>query len=93
VKIDIPQVLVHLRSRVVEEGSSPRGERAAMRALAWTLADERRYERAQRAARVLARRFAHDGLITRLPRLGAWTDTRDLRSIPPQTFREWWESR
>jgi L-lactate dehydrogenase complex protein LldF len=93
VKIDIPQVLVHLRSRVVDEASPPLGERAAMRALAWTLAHERRYERAQRAARVLASPFAHDGLITRLPGLGAWTDTRDLRRVPRQTFREWWESR
>jgi L-lactate dehydrogenase complex protein LldF len=93
VKIDIPQVLVHLRSRVVDEASPPRGERAAMRALAWTLGHERRYERAQRAARRLARPFARDGLITRLPGLGAWTNTRDLRSVPQQTFREWWESR
>jgi L-lactate dehydrogenase complex protein LldF len=93
VKIDIPQVLVHLRGRVVDEASPPRGERAVMRALAWTLADRRRYERAQRAGRALARPFARDGLITRLPGLGAWTNTRDLRSVPQQTFREWWESR
>ena len=93
VKIDIPRVLVHLRGRVVEETRQPAGERAAMRALAWTFADTRRYERAQRAARIGTRPFARDGLLTRLPGLGAWTATRDLRPIPAQTFREWWRSR
>ena len=93
VKIDIPRVLVHLRGRVVAEGGAPRGEHTAMRALAWTFADERRYERAQRLARAASRPFARDGLIARLPGLGAWTETRDLPAVPRQTFREWWGSR
>jgi L-lactate dehydrogenase complex protein LldF len=48
VKIDIPQVLVHLRGRVVRETvgrADP--ERLAMRALAHAFSDERRFERAQ----------------------------------------------
>ena len=93
VKIDIPRVLVHLRGRAVEEGNGPRGERSAMRALAWTFADERRYERAQRLGRAASRPFARDGLIARLPGLGAWTDTRDLPAPPRPSFREWWSSR
>ena len=93
VKIDIPRVLVHLRGRVVAEGGAPRGEHTAMRALAWTFADERRYQRAQRLARAASRPFARDGLIARLPGLGAWTETRDLPAVPRQTFREWWGSR
>jgi L-lactate dehydrogenase complex protein LldF len=93
VKIDIPRVLVHLRGRAVEEGNGARGERSAMRALAWTFADERRYERAQRLGRAASRPFARDGLIARLPGLGAWTDTRDLPAPPRPSFREWWSSR
>ena len=93
VKIDIPRVLVHLRGLAVEEGNGPRGERSAMRALAWTFADERRYERAQRLGRAASRPFARDGLIARLPGLGAWTDTRDLPAPPRPSFREWWSSR
>jgi L-lactate dehydrogenase complex protein LldF len=93
VKIDIPRILVHLRGRVVEEGAAPRGEPTAMKALAWTFADARRYERAQQAARVGGRPFVRDGLIARLPGLGAWTKTRDLRPVPRQTFREWWSAR
>jgi L-lactate dehydrogenase complex protein LldF len=93
VKIDIPEVLIHLRARVIEEGQSDLGERGAMRALAWMFAEPRRYERAQRLARVTGRPFARDGLVKRLPGLGAWTDSRDLRSVPKQTFREWWNAR
>ena len=93
VKIDIPRVLVHLRGRAVEEGNGPRRERSAMHALAWTFADERRYERAQRLGRAASRPFARDGLIARLPGLGAWTDTRDLPAPPRPSFREWWSSR
>jgi L-lactate dehydrogenase complex protein LldF len=93
VKIDIPQVLVHLRGRVVEESRSTTAERTAMRALAWTLADADRFRRAQRLGRTAGRAFVRDGLIRRLPGLGTWTDTRDLRPIARQTFREWWETR
>jgi L-lactate dehydrogenase complex protein LldF len=93
VKIDIPRVLVHLRGLVVEEGETARAERAAMRALGWAFADERRYVRAQRLARAGARPFAHDGLLRHLPGLTSWNETRDLRAPAAQTFREWWASR
>ena len=93
VKIDIPRVLVHLRGRVVAEGASGTGERAAMRALAWTFAGERRYRRAQQLGRAGGRPFARRGHIARLPGLGAWTETRDLPPVPKQTFREWWDRR
>jgi L-lactate dehydrogenase complex protein LldF len=93
VKIDIPRVLVHLRGRVVAEGAAAPAERAAMRALAWTFAGERRYRSAQRAGRAGSRPFSRGGLIHRLPGLGAWTETRDLPPFPKQTFREWWDER
>ncbi len=93
VKIDIPRVLVHLRGRVVEERESARSERAAMKALAWTFADERRYERAQRLGRAGARPFAREGLIRWFPGLRPWTETHDLRPPARQTFREWWAKR
>jgi L-lactate dehydrogenase complex protein LldF len=93
VKIDIPHVLVHLRGRVVEARQSSRAERAAMKALGWTFADERRYERAQRLGRVGARPFARDGVIRSLPGLSAWTETRDLQAPPRQTFRDGWAKR
>jgi L-lactate dehydrogenase complex protein LldF len=86
VKIEIPSILVHLRSRVVDAGKAPRGERSAMRALARILSSRHSYEAAQRAARL--------GSLTPAQRLvaplSAWTASRDLPAAPPQTFRRWW---
>jgi L-lactate dehydrogenase complex protein LldF len=100
VKIDIPGVLVHLRSEIVERDSRSRrhykpGERDLMRAAAAVLCNQRRYELAQRAARLGGRRLARDGRIERqLPGpLAAWTAVRDLPVPPEQTFREWWRAR
>ncbi len=100
VKIDIPGVLLHLRSEIVARGAKggPRlrpGERDVMRAAAAILSNQRRYELAQRTAQLGARRLGRDGLIERqLPGpLSAWTAMRDLPVPPQQTFREWWSAR
>jgi L-lactate dehydrogenase complex protein LldF len=92
VKIDIPRVLVHLRSRVVEstaERRAPTAEQAAMRIVAGAFSTRRRYEAAQRLAR-LGR-----GPLRRLPvgPLAGWTATRELPEVPERTFREWWRGR
>ena len=53
VKIDIPSVLVHLRGRVVrEEKSSLSPEALAMKGMAAAFGSRRRYEGAQRLARL-----------------------------------------
>jgi len=81
VKIDIPAVLLHLRA----ETEKPVAEGAAMRALARIFGNRKLYERAQRVARVGERPARH------LPGpLARWTEVRDLRPLPPETFREWW---
>jgi len=94
VAIDIPTILADLRRRIVERPDASRGERLAMRALAGVFASPRRYEAAQRAGRLGQGPFVHGGAITRLPgALGGWTSSRDLRPLPPQSFREWWRDR
>jgi L-lactate dehydrogenase complex protein LldF len=86
VAIDIPRVLVHLRTRVAEHGTGHRAERAALRAARWMMADPRRFATAER---VLTR--ARRVVPKRLPGVGrAWTDSRELPEIPAQTFRDWW---
>ncbi len=48
----------------------------------------RKYERAQKAARLGA------GPASRLPGpLKAWSEHRELPDFPKQTFREWWRER
>ena len=90
VKIDIPNVLLHLRRKAVEEGARTT-ERALMGSLAWLFGDPRRLEAAQRLGRLAQRPFVRRGLIRRLPGpLGKWTRTRDLRPAPADGFRAWW---
>jgi L-lactate dehydrogenase complex protein LldF len=89
VKIDIPQILVHLRGRVVRESASKVGpERFAMRGLARIFASPRRF----RAANALGRALRIGGRRTRLPGLRVWMKTRDLPTVPEQTFRGWWRA-
>jgi L-lactate dehydrogenase complex protein LldF len=86
VKIDIPSVLLHLRAQAVHTTASS-GERAVMRAAAWTFGAAGRLRFAQRVARLLQRPFVHGGVIRRLPPpLSAWTRSRDLRPVARDGF-------
>jgi L-lactate dehydrogenase complex protein LldF len=94
VKINIPEILIHLRQKIVERGDAPIGERMAMKAAGFALAGAGRLEAAQALARVALWPFARAGRLEYLPPpLRAWTETRDLPAMPPQSFREWWASR
>jgi iron-sulfur cluster protein len=91
VEIDIPRVLVHLRSRVVDSEPAWKPEKAAMRGLFRAFSSARAFERAQRLARLGSRPLSRRGRIERLPwPLSGWTDTRDLPEPPKETFRDWW---
>lgn len=101
VKIDIPEVLVHLRGKIVDKKKRSRGfkdktdpEHIGMRWMGRTFQSRPRYERAQKMARMGQKFFMSDGTISSLPgKLSGWTAMRDLKPIPDQTFREWWRKR
>ena len=85
VKIDIPTVLVHLRGRVVrEEKSKLTPEALAMKGMAAAFGSRRRYEAAQRLARLGRGPLASAAL-------PGWTKMRDLPDPPKDTFRDWWK--
>lgn len=102
VRIDIPEVLVHLRSQVVDahRGGPPKPEAVAMKSASWVLSDARRLGLAERglgvANRVLTRfgrRVLPGGRrgLSRLPWPGSvWTNARDLPAPPRESFRAWW---
>jgi L-lactate dehydrogenase complex protein LldF len=98
VKINIPEVLIHLRNKVVEQKGLS-AEAMAMKAMAAIFRSERRFRAAQRLGRVaeapLVRKDGRgEGWIGWLPGLlGGWTQVRDLQEMPKQTFRDWWEKR
>ncbi len=101
VKINIPEVLVHLRQEEVARAERAPGVRAriqpehvAMRAMARVFASRRLYEAAQRAGRLSQWPLVRDGKIRRLPGpLSGWTSARDLPAVPSQSFRDWWRER
>jgi len=101
VKIDIPKVLLDLRSDVkkteAREGQN-RIEKLAFRAFAWLMTHPRTYEWAARMAASIAP--AGDGKwIRSLPpplNMGpakAWLDQRDLPPSPSMSFREMWRKK
>jgi L-lactate dehydrogenase complex protein LldF len=87
VKIDIPEVLVDLRAKVVDahRGGVPRLEAAAMKGAASTFASSKRLRLAERFARL------GTGVARRLPVASAWTGARDLPDAPAESFRAWWK--
>ncbi len=104
VKINIPEVLIHLRHRVVQgKATGIKGlldpEAIAMRTAGSIFLSERRFRAAQRLGRIAANTLAHDDgagqqWLTFLPGYaGGWTQARDLKALPKQTFREWFEQR
>ena len=95
VKINIPEVLIHLRNRVVHEQKSPLNPEAlAMRAAAAIFMSGSRFAAAQRLGRLAQGPFVSHGWVRNLPgMLSNWTRVRDLRALPQQTFRSWWKQR
>ncbi len=89
VAIDIPEVLVHLREKVADQGGAGhRLERAAMRTATWLLDHPAALNAAERLAS--STRKLHP---KRLPGPGArqWTNSRDLPDLPAEPFRDWWK--
>jgi L-lactate dehydrogenase complex protein LldF len=100
VKINIPEVLIHLRNKVVRQNTAGfmgvfDVEAVAMKTMAMIFRSERRFRAAQRLGRMAESPLAgKDGWIRWLPGiLGGWTQVRDLQEMPKETFRDWWEKR
>lgn len=100
VQINIPEVLIHLRSKVVrKDQESLLGQMGpwniGMKAAAAIFEDGWRLALAQKMGRLGQKPFvAKSGFIEHLPwMLGGWTQVRDLAPLPPQSFREWWATR
>jgi L-lactate dehydrogenase complex protein LldF len=94
VKINIPEILIHLRRRIVEEKGAPLDERLAMKAAAFAFGQSGRLSIAQKLARAAQWPFKRNDQLSKLPGLlGAWTASRDLPAVPAESFRQWWAKR
>jgi L-lactate dehydrogenase complex protein LldF len=86
VKINIPEILIHLRRKIVENGDGPWGEGPAMKMAAFGLADSARIGLGQKLLRIGHKPFEHLFM-------ASWTDSRNFPDIPKESFREWWAKR
>ena len=100
VKINIPEVLLELRSQVVNQERRQAGKFFDPMYLGLRIANlifsrAWLFHTAQYFGRIGLKLFTRkDGWIHSLPSVGGkWTQTRDLRGLPKQTFHGWWATR
>jgi L-lactate dehydrogenase complex protein LldF len=100
VKINIPEILIDLRAQVTDQERRAASRffdpmYVGMRMANLALSRASFFHGAQKLGRLALGIFTRkDGWIHSLPGLGAqWTQTRDLRGLPQQTFHDWWATR
>jgi L-lactate dehydrogenase complex protein LldF len=85
VKIDIPQLLLHLRSEITANGSKGNAaERIAFKLWARVMTSPALYNMGSMAARLIQKV---------MPLSRAWTSGRDLRPVERQSFRSLWKTK
>jgi L-lactate dehydrogenase complex protein LldF len=98
VRIPIPDILTHLRAKVVEDNrrglGALNGETLAMAATKAMFDHPTLLALALAAGRIGQAPLERDGRIGRLPGpLSGWSLSRDFPALPPQSFRDWWRQR
>lgn len=100
VRINIPDLLLHLRTRAQEENApgarnaAPRGERASFRFWAWAMKRPRVYAWGSGLLRLAQRLFARNGWIQHVPLfpVSGWTLHRDFPALARRSFRQRWKA-
>ena len=95
VRIDIPEILVHLRAEVVDGHRGdrvPKPEAVAMRGAGFVFGSPRRLAVVQRLGSVVGRVVLRGGGRWLPGPARKWTAARDLPMPPKQSFRAWWQS-
>lgn len=97
VKINIPEVLIHLRGEIVREEQAKLSGKFSlwnigMQAAAFLFKDASRLAMAERIGQIGQKVLvSKNGFIEWMPLiLSGWTQTRDLKAMPAQSFRQWW---
>jgi L-lactate dehydrogenase complex protein LldF len=91
-RLDIPRMLLALRSRATRE--APLSMRTAMKGFGLASARPRFYRIAAGLARRLVRLRARGGWVRSAPGMArGWTEVRDLRAPARSTFQDLWRAR
>jgi L-lactate dehydrogenase complex protein LldF len=94
VRLEIPRMLLALRSESRPESPPPAALRLGMRAFAWIASRPALYRLGAWLGRAGLRALAHDGWVQRAPGLLAgWTAVRDLKAPAASTFQARWRQR
>ncbi len=96
IKINIPHMLLKLRNDLTEgEVKAPVSERLLARMYRRLMSSPGRLPLAHRIGRWLQRPLVRNGVIKKVPfpPFSKWTRKRDLRSMPPKSFRQTWRER
>ncbi len=99
VKINIPDLLLHLRGKAQDEIPAPRAkgalmpEKTMMQLLAWAFSHHWVYEWGGRMARWGQFLLARNGWIRKVPLYPAsrWTDYRDVPALAKKSFHDRWK--
>ena len=94
VRIDIPEILVHLRAKVVDSHRGdrlPKPEAVAMKGAKFVFGSPRRLAFVQKLSSLGGRQVLRGGgrWIPGVAR--KWTAARDLPMPPKESFRSWWQ--
>jgi L-lactate dehydrogenase complex protein LldF len=106
VKIDIPELLLHLRYEIADGGTQQKPpkrkiiEELAFKMYAFSWLSPALYKLGNKISRVMQRPLMKNGVIGKpsilftklLPPLGAWTAFRDAPAMAPKSFREQWKA-
>jgi L-lactate dehydrogenase complex protein LldF len=90
-RIDLPRMLIELRSDAVEGGLIPAAAKKIEEAAAWVLKDEDRMRVMTNVMRLLQKPMVRDGQID-VPSFLDPTDGRDLPALAERSFRDLWMS-
>jgi len=97
VRINIPDLLLHLRSEAQQHAPKPAesllSERLMFQLWAWAMRHPFAYALGSRLARWGQVLFARQGWIRRIPAypFSEWTRERDFPALAPRTFRDRWK--
>lgn len=91
VKIPLHDMLVYLRNRKVESGTSPSAEQVMFKGFSYVMSDHKRMERFLKLGKIGQNLVVRDGYIKIKGPLKGWTNYRDLPAIPKQSFRDRWK--
>ena len=88
VKIDIPELLLHLRAKITAESEHPkRLEKLAFKIQSRVWSSETLYKFGNKIARIFQRFSAF------APPIRAWKKSREVPVIAPKSFREMWKDK